>query len=67
MVTHSIPEAIFLADEVLVMTGRPGTITAKMSVDLPRPRRLEIQSTADFYAYATKVRQAITAEPHSSD
>ena len=64
MVTHSIPEAVFLADEVLVMTGLPGTITAKMSVDLPRPRRLEIQSTVDFYDYTAQVRQAITAQPH---
>jgi NitT/TauT family transport system ATP-binding protein len=65
MVTHSIPEAIFLADEVLVMTGRPGTITAKMSVNLLRPRRMAMQTTADFHAYAAKVRQAITAQPHS--
>jgi NitT/TauT family transport system ATP-binding protein len=64
MVTHSIPEAVFLADEVQVMTGLPGTITEKMSVDLPRPRRLEIQSTPDFYAYTAKVRQAIAAQPH---
>ena len=63
MVTHSIPEAIFLADEVLVMTGLPGTITAKLSVDLPRPRHLEIQGTSEFHAYVAELRQAITTHP----
>lgn len=59
LVTHSIPEAVFLADEVLVMNGRPGTITHRIPVCLPRPREFEMQGTAAFQACAREVRAAI--------
>lgn len=59
MVTHSIPEAVFLADEVLVMTGRPGTVTARIPINLPRPRNLKIQGTTDFQERAAVIRSAI--------
>ena len=65
MVTHSIPEAIFLSDQVLVMTGRPGTITTRVPIRLPRPRRLEIQSTPGFHQYTTEVRAAIGGRDRS--
>jgi NitT/TauT family transport system ATP-binding protein len=59
MVTHSIPEAVFLADEVLVMNGRPGTVTGRVPVPLPRPRRLEVEVSPIFQQCVTAVRQAI--------
>ena len=48
LVTHSIPEAVLLADRVLVMSARPGTIVADLSIDLARPRRMEQLHSARF-------------------
>ena len=59
MVTHSIGEAVLLADEVLVMNGRPATITDRFTIDLPRPRSPELAATADIQRYAAAVRAAI--------
>jgi NitT/TauT family transport system ATP-binding protein len=61
MVTHSIPEAVLLGDEVLVMTGRPGTITGRIPIDLPRPRSLSLEATPQFQDYVSQVRTAIEA------
>src|SRR4029077_21016135 len=47
-VTHSISEAIFLSDRVIVMSPRPGHIESVISVDLPRPRTLSIRESARF-------------------
>ncbi len=55
-ITHSIPEAVFLADRVLVMTPRPGRIADAISVDMARPRSLDVMSTPAFGAYALRVR-----------
>lgn len=59
MVTHSIPEAVLLADQVVVMTGPPGTLTERVVVDLPRPRDLAIQTTPEFQLCAARIREAI--------
>ena len=62
MVTHSITEAVFLADEVLVMgqeEGHPATITHTIPINIPRPRSFKIQRTTVFLDYTTAVRQAI--------
>jgi NitT/TauT family transport system ATP-binding protein len=60
-ITHSIPEAVFLADRVLVMTPRPGRIAEAIAVDLPRPRSLDVMSTPAFGAYALRVRHHFNA------
>jgi NitT/TauT family transport system ATP-binding protein len=55
-ITHSIPEAIFLADRVLVMTERPGAIARIYDVDLPRPSSLDVMGTPEFTALARAIR-----------
>jgi NitT/TauT family transport system ATP-binding protein len=58
-VTHSIPEAILLADRVAVMTPRPGRIVEVLPIDLPRPRSIQMVFSPDFQKYAEAVRAAI--------
>ncbi len=55
-VTHSIAEAIFLSDRVVVMTPGPGRVREIVSIDLPRPRPLSVQGTPEFAAYLTHLR-----------
>jgi len=59
MVTHSINESLFLADRVLVLTQRPGSVKLDLKVDLPRPRHDEIRYTPHFGKLARKLREAI--------
>jgi len=59
MVTHSISEAIFLADRVLVLSPRPGHLRLDLVVAIPRPRQDEIRYTAEFGALARRLRAAI--------
>jgi NitT/TauT family transport system ATP-binding protein len=59
MVTHSIQEAVFLSDRVLVLTDRPGRIAADIAINLPRPRDLMLLQEEHFAELAGKVRQAI--------
>jgi len=59
MVTHSISEALFLSDRILVLTQRPGSIKLQLEVDLPRPRLDEMRYTAEFGGLARRLKEAI--------
>ena len=55
-ITHSIAEAVFLSDRVIVMSPRPGRIGADIRIDLPRPRTLDFAESPEFGRYAREIR-----------
>jgi NitT/TauT family transport system ATP-binding protein len=59
-VTHSIPEAVFLADRVVVMTPRPGRVASVVSVRLARPRTVATRASADFGAVTLEIHDILT-------
>jgi NitT/TauT family transport system ATP-binding protein len=63
-ITHSISEAIFLADRVVVMTPRPGKIAEIVDVDIPRPRDLGAMSTPAFGRIAEHIRGHFSGAQH---
>jgi NitT/TauT family transport system ATP-binding protein len=65
-VTHSIPEAVFLADRVVVLTPRPGRVAAIVPVQLPRPRTIETRASPDFGALALEIHRRLVAASQPS-
>lgn len=55
MVTHSVDEALLLADRVIVMGTRPGRVVKEVTVDLPRPRTIDTMATARFTELSTEL------------
>jgi NitT/TauT family transport system ATP-binding protein len=58
-ITHSIPEAVFLGDRVMVMTPRPGKIAEIVEIDLPRPRATTTRDHPKFLAYVKHIRESL--------
>jgi len=62
LITHSIPEAVFLADRILVMTERPGKIAAVYDVPLERPRTLDVLADPVFIELSQTIRRHFNAK-----
>jgi NitT/TauT family transport system ATP-binding protein len=65
-VTHSISEAVFLANRIVVMSPRPGRILEIIDNPIPGPRKLDVRDSPEFAAVAHRVREALRAG-HSYD
>ena len=60
-VTHSIPEAVIMSDWVVVLSARPGEIVDDIAIDLPRPRRQDVERSDLFLEYTYKVKDALSS------
>ena len=64
LITHSIPEAVFLGDRVAVMTSRPGKLAEIVAIDLPRPRSLAAMGSPEFGEIVTHIRGLLNVGGH---
>jgi len=62
MVTHSIEEAVFLSDRVIVLTERPAQIRESIEIDLPRPRTVETKADRLFQKYEQHIREIFASQ-----
>ncbi len=62
-ITHSIPEALLLADRIIIMTPRPGGIREELAVPLGRPRSIDTLSEPLFHELATHIRRRLVKTP----
>ncbi|MCA9986180.1 MAG: ABC transporter ATP-binding protein, partial [Anaerolineales bacterium] len=58
-VTHSIAEAAFLSNRVVIMSARPGRIKSVIDIKLPYPRQFETREEPAYYDYVTQIRETL--------
>ncbi|EXX84776.1 ABC transporter ATP-binding protein [Paenibacillus darwinianus] len=66
-VTHSIPEAVFLSNRVIVLSAHPGKVKHNLSIELPGKRDLQIREHPAFFEYTTKVRSCFGEGAYDED
>jgi NitT/TauT family transport system ATP-binding protein len=62
LITHQIDEAVFLSDRVIIFSARPGSVRKEVSIDLPRPRDLEVKRTGEFVGLVDQIWKLIEEE-----
>ncbi len=62
-ITHSIPEAVFLSDRIVVLSDRPGRVVRSLEIELPRPRTIETLADPDFVEICNQLRAMFTKGP----
>ena len=65
-ITHNITEAVFLSDRIFVMSARPGRLVKTITVDFPRPRKLDILATKEVFELVNEVKSHIQHGPAAS-